>query len=88
VSDADGAREGTRLRLGGGELELLREWWTLGGWWRAGVVGWLDAMAAYRAIALAPYWVMGARLAGFDGDELVLLDDAGGEFGRLVRADP
>ncbi|MGW9166041.1 hypothetical protein [Agromyces sp. NPDC055658] len=59
-----------------------------GGGWRAGVVGWLDAMAAYRAIALAPYWVMGARLAGFDGDELVLLDDAGGELGRLVRADP
>lgn len=234
VSDADGEREGTRLRLGGGELELLRECGTLGGWWRAGEraviahvdsasgdcvtsssheVGWLDAMAAYRAIddgwqlldadgqvvasltaapapetndpqtgsfaaapvseetahvlftdppplpaaltpassgdligrwepvgisaptephvvflasgtwdgsdgcnslhgrwifeddgdllttaggstdagcegSLAPYWVMGARLAGFDGDELVLLDDAGGELGRLVRADP
>jgi hypothetical protein len=32
-----------------------------------------------------PYWVSGARLVGADGDQLVLLDAAGVELGRLVR---
>jgi len=32
-------------------------------------------------------WVGGARLAGFDGDELVLLDVSGVELGRLQQAD-
>lgn len=34
-----------------------------------------------------PDWVSSARLAGFDGDELVLLDVSGAELGRLRPAD-
>ena len=34
-----------------------------------------------------PGWVAAARLAGFDGDELVLLDVSGVELGRLEAAD-
>lgn len=35
--------------------------------------------------ALVPYWVAAARIAGFDGDRLLLLDRDGNELGRLVR---
>ncbi|MBD8023098.1 hypothetical protein [Microbacterium gallinarum] len=35
--------------------------------------------------ANVPDWVSGARLAGFDGSELVLLDAQAGELGRLSR---
>jgi hypothetical protein len=35
--------------------------------------------------AMVPYWVQSARLAGFDGAELVLLDADGAELGRLQR---
>ncbi len=34
-----------------------------------------------------PEWVASARLAGFDGSELVLLDVSGAELGRLQQAD-
>ncbi|MCD2440900.1 META domain-containing protein [Agromyces sp. SYSU K20354] len=34
-----------------------------------------------------PGWIGSAHLAGFDGDELVLLDVTGSELGRLQRAD-
>jgi hypothetical protein len=36
--------------------------------------------------APVPVWIAGARIAGFDGDQLLLLDRDGNELGRLVRA--
>lgn len=62
-----------------------------GGRWSSGSGGELLTTAGPSTLigcdgALVPYWVAAARIAGFDGDRLLLLDRDGNELGRLVRA--
>jgi hypothetical protein len=65
----------------------------VGGVWRLGNGGWLLATSGPQtAIGCEGVpmsaWVSDAARAGFDGDELVLLDMSGAELGRLRRGSP
>lgn len=62
-----------------------------GGRWASGLDGEFLATSGPSTLigcegAPVPVWVAGARSAGFDGDQLLLLDRDGNEIGRLVRA--
>jgi heat shock protein HslJ len=62
-----------------------------GGRWILSADGSFDSTSAPSTLvgcdgAPVPTWVMMARGAGMDGDELVLLDIDGAELGRLIRA--
>lgn len=62
-----------------------------GGRWILSAGGSFDSTSAPSTLvgcdgAPVPTWVMTARGAGMDGDELVLLDIDGEELGRLTRA--
>lgn len=61
------------------------------GRWSSGLAGEFLATSGPSTLmacegAPVPAWIGGARIAGFDGDQLLLFDREGVEIGRLVRA--
>ena len=91
------AAEGTDVSTGAGVEFAADGTWTGSdgcnggsGRWAADASGGFLATSGVSTLmacegASVPSWVAQARLAGFDGDVLVLLDRDGGELGRLVK---